>query len=101
MSTQEQSPTIGRIVHYVLEDQPSAGEERAAMIVRIWGPPETNPAVNLLVFADGANDYVGATRTGEQEDHQHYLGGSVLIWKTSRMRSDEKAPGTWHWPERT
>jgi hypothetical protein len=84
---------VGRIVHYVLEDGPNAGEDRPAMIVRVWNL-ETGYC-NLLVFLDGIND-------GHKIEYQ--AGGTIapMLWKTSRsFDSETKAPGTWHWPERT
>ncbi|MCL4553681.1 MAG: hypothetical protein M1565_00845 [Actinobacteria bacterium] len=84
--------TEGRIVHYVLEDGPNAGHDRAAMIVKVWNR-ETG-CCNLLVFLDGTND-------GHKIEYQ--AGGTIapLLWKTSRLYSaEEGARGTWHWPER-
>ena len=83
----EQVPSIGRLVHYVLEDGPSKGQHRPALIVRVWGDP-TNPEsyVNLQVFVDGTND-------------GPYANG--MAWRTS-VQPDHSAtpqPHTWHWPE--
>lgn len=33
----EQVPSIGRVVHYVLEAGPHQGERRPALIVQVWG----------------------------------------------------------------
>ena len=78
----KQTPSLGRMVHYVLPDGPNAGEHRPAVIVRVWG----SDAVNLQVFMDGGND--GAP----------YLAAG-LLWATSVKRSDTPTPRTWHWPE--
>ena len=74
----EQEPTIGRIVHYVLDDV--MDEHRPAIIVNVWG----DTVVNLQVFTDGQNDTQDRT-----------------FWKSSVDYDEEfKEPGTWHWPER-
>ena len=66
-----QMPSIGRIVHYVLED----GTHTAAIITAVWG----KECINLTAFP--AN-----------ECH--------LITVTSRMLDEEtKNRFTWHWPE--
>ena len=71
----EQVPSIGRIVHYILDEGPHAGEHRPAIIVQIWG---TTPsaAVNLQVFTDSENDFPGPN-----------AGSSGMLWKTSVSRA--------------
>lgn len=80
------TPTIGRIVHYMLsaldaaainsgagrKNQANEGDVYPAMIVRVWG--EGGSSVQLQVFYDGAGSY----------------------WATSR--SEGEGPGTWAWP---
>jgi hypothetical protein len=96
---------VGRIVHYVLEGRPGLdaptreGQERPAIVVRDW--QQENGLVNLQVFTDGWNDDFKDThlvRIGEQDAvviiHQN------SIWRTSVHYSEDKEPGTWHWPER-
>lgn len=83
----EQVPSIGRIVHYVLDAGPKQGEHRAAVIVRVWGDKPTS-AVNLLVFVDGSNDY-----------YRNQGPEPLIIWRTSKIRSDDFGLDTWHWPE--
>lgn len=81
--------TEGRIVHYVMEDGPSKGEVRPAIVVRVWrdrGQAQANGCCQLQVFTDGGND-------GPQ-----FAGG--IIWRTSRLYDEAGAPGTWHWPTR-
>lgn len=86
----------GRIVHYVyssgdLDDQHQHLEHRAAIVVNAWASLGRDDGyANLTVFMDGRNDSV---------DGQ---GSSIgpLLHVTSRVYSDEKEPGTWHWPER-
>lgn len=81
--------TEGRIVHYVLPDGRSAGQIRPAIVVRVWR--DVSPDLiaqgysNLQVFIDGTNDYPNAAN-------------SNAIWATSKVYSEDKELGTWHWP---
>lgn len=79
------TPTIGRIVHYVLAN----GEHRPGIIVRTW--PTDDEKVNLQLFVDGSNDCAA-------EPQANYSTG--VIWKTSAPHDEEKKPNSWHWPER-
>lgn len=89
--------TIGRLVHYVLPDGRSEGQERPALIVRVWRARDEKTGklldptppfpIQLQVFFDGENDYntsIAAT-----------IG---MLWKSSVPYSEEMKPGTWHWP---
>lgn len=93
-------PTIGRLVHYVLEHGPAKGEHRPALIVA--GPWGEDGTANLQVFLD--TDELGrhndAPSTWPEEYRPDGLAGLQLFWATSRQFDAEKAPGTWHWPER-
>lgn len=89
-----QIPSPGRIVHYVLPDGNYPGEHRPAIIVKVWndkdGNPQPDSLVNLQVFTDSVNDFITA-----------HPGGSGIMWRTSvHNDEDEKALGTFHWPER-
>jgi hypothetical protein len=81
-------PSVGRIVHLVLDGGPHKSEHRPAIITKIW--PEYNGIqhVQLQVFTDGSND-------GEA-----YRSG--ICWATSVHYADpsENKPYSWHWPER-
>lgn len=81
-----QPPTVGRIVHYVLErPEPRPPIVRPAIIVHVWpGTTTQDGLVQLQVFTDCSNDGF-ATGTA---------------WKTSVLYDEEKKPGTWHWPPR-
>ena len=88
-----QPPSIGRIVHYILESGPKAGEHRPAIIVNVWQTgekPLLGNAVQLQVFTDSSIE----------ESFNDCL--PPVMWKTSRSYADpaEQAPGTWHWPDR-
>lgn len=85
----EQVPSVGRVVHYVLPDGRSAGEHRAAIIVRVWDPvPKPDSIVQLHVFIDGSNDYADADVR------------SSTLWVTSvEFDPTGQKPRTWHWPE--
>jgi hypothetical protein len=78
-------PSVGRTVHYVLNEGPSKGEHRPAVIVRVWDKePTEKSVVQLQVFTDGSND-----------------GFENVIWRTSVPQdAADKLPGTWHEPER-
>lgn len=87
-------PTVGRIVHYVLNEAeaellraahepaigrtlntPRAGQPYPAMVTAVFGPA----TVNLVVRLDGAAEW----------------------WATSRLLADdEHTAGRWHWPPR-
>lgn len=84
----EQVPSVGRVVHYVLEVGPHQGDHRPAIIVNVW----SRDLVNLQVFTDGGNDV--------SPSHDHRGPESMTLWRTSRPHDEEtKALGTWHWPE--
>lgn len=75
--------TMGRIVRYVLpEDSQSAGQERPAIIVRVW----SETCVNLQVFTDCENDGPG------------YASG--LVHKSSVQFDADDRLGSCHWPEK-
>lgn len=76
------APIVGEIVHYVLEEGRSVGEDRPAIIVRIWDPVNNPWYVNLQVITDDSND-----------------GLPAVVWKTSRIHSHKHELGTWHFPE--
>jgi len=81
----------GDIVDYVLSSGRSKGQERPAIVVRLWGEPTADytPAAQLQVFTDSTNDF----------EHGH-PDGNGLLWATSVSHDEaEKKPGTWHWPE--
>lgn len=83
------TPTVGRILHYTLNDHDAEvinsrrvddptvgntvhpGEDYPALVVRVW-----DPSVNLQVLLDGRDSH----------------------WATSRLEGDE--PGQWRWPPR-
>lgn len=74
-----QPVSVGRIVHYVMQD----GQHRPAIVVRLWPSPTADPVVNLQVFTDGDNDHL-----------------ENVVWRTSVLHSADPKPGTWHWPEK-
>jgi hypothetical protein len=91
------TPTVGRIVHYVLDSGRSAGDHRPAIIVRVWGedqvaagtlPESALGTVQLQVFTDSSED-------GKFNDEL-----PQVMWKTSVMHDESGQRGSWHWPER-
>lgn len=88
---QQQVPSIGRIVHYILPAGPKKGEHRAAIVVRVW----SDECVNLRVFLDGSNDYA-------HEHLPHYntvLSGDLWVTSANHAGGEKHEFGTWHWPE--
>lgn len=77
VSRSNMKPTIGRIVHFVLDPTKSP---IAAIIVAVW----TDTCVNLRIFQDGSN-----TQPNQWDE-----------WQTSKTFDDSVTPasGTWHWP---
>lgn len=77
--------SIGRMVHYVpteADNYQASGNKAgvmAAVIVATWEeiPAYVDSQVNLKLFTDGIVD----------------------LWRTSVPYSEDKMPGTWHWPE--
>ncbi len=107
-----EGPNQGRMVRYVLASGRSAGQSRPAMVVRDWSE-KGNGCVNIQVFLDGSND-AGAEGTadifptpahivvdvGQGTPHGHSFCSytPLTVWVTSANYSEEKTPGTWHWP---
>jgi hypothetical protein len=84
----DQIPSIGRSVHFVLDSGPNKGEHRPAVIVKTWGDLPTS-AVNLQVFTD----------SNPLETSNDCL--PPVLWKTSVVQDPTgKKPYSWHWPER-
>ena len=83
----------GRIVHYVLENGPSRGEHRPAIIVKVWEAHREQGTINLQVFTDGNNDV-------DPREPQSVSYGKGIAWATSVPYSEEPKPRTWHWIER-
>lgn len=80
MPTIEFKPSVGTIVHYVMEEGRNAGEDRPAIIVRLWTDQEPFTA-QLQVFTDDMNDD---------------FPSKPVIWKTSRCHSHKHELGTYH-----
>jgi predicted metal-dependent peptidase len=73
---------VGKIVGYVMDQGPSAGDTRPAMIIRDWNTEDG--LVNLLVFTDGYNDF----------PHE---GKPVTLWETSVVYDPTgKLLDSWH-----
>lgn len=83
-------PTIGRIVHFVLQHGASAGQHRPAIIVKAW--PMNAELVNLQVFTDGMDD--------NQKDRTGMNQPPNMMWLKNVRHSAEHENGTWHtWEE--
>lgn len=79
--------TEGRIVHYVMDEGQFKGEHRPAIVVNAFGGGGYGGEgrVNMLVFLDAQNDG---------------LKGAHTLDKYSVRYSEDREPGTWHWPAR-
>lgn len=86
--------TIGRTVNYVLKD----GQVRPFLIVRVWGDNPFPGNVNGVLIFDGSND-AHVLPNAEMNPH-HNPAGNPQVWLTSVHYDANKAPFTWHWPER-
>ena len=83
----EQLPSVGRIVHYVAYGTPGgefpAGVCRAAIItevgIRLGDPAQLDPDHRIGLCA---------------------VNPSGLFFNQGIRYDADKAPGTWHWPER-
>lgn len=75
-------PTIGRLVHFVLNVGPNKGAHRAAIVVKVIN----DYTCSLQVFSDGTKS------EGDCAPNVFYKGSAI---------NDETGHslGTWHWPE--
>lgn len=82
------TPTVGRIVYYVVPAGPSLGQVRPATITRVWG----QDCVNLHVFHDSGD---GAWIDGQSRPAYEATPTSVV----HHQPGDGVPPelGTWHW----
>lgn len=87
----QQKPSIGRVVHYVLPKGPRAGEHRAAMITSGWDGPNQN----LTVWLDQPTDLPD----GVGGDGSWFLRAWSAPYGENQPDGTYE-PGTWHWPER-
>lgn len=76
----DQKPTVGRIIHYVMDSGNLPEEHRPAVVTAVAGPG----LLNLAVFLDGPNDGISPNPQ----------------WRENVAYSETKERGTWHWPER-
>jgi hypothetical protein len=80
---EEQRPSAGRIVHYVLIEGTHKGEHRPAIVVRCEDPDSRK--VDLQVFHMGVQDDITA---------------NPLIVFGVKYQPEGTDPRSWHWPER-
>ena len=76
----DQKPSVGRIVHYSSYGTPGGeytSQCRAAIVAEVGMVEGDDTMVNLVV-----------------------LNPSGLFFNVARQDEDDKAGGTWHWPER-
>lgn len=82
-------PSIGRIVHYV----DGSGKHVPAIIADV----ESQDKVSLAVFHPTANSI---TSGPDPCGNRHPVGSTLFIDSAFVKHDEEKAPKTWHWPER-
>lgn len=93
---EQQTPSVGRVVHYVAYGTPKgefpAGICRAATITEVYFGPGTELPAGVVVQlrGDGVCLSVGLCV-------QNPTG---LFFNRGIKYDPDKAPGTWHWPER-
>lgn len=88
-------PSLGRIVLYRMPD----GQDRPAMIVRVW----SDTCVNLQVFTDGENDAGNVLERMPGPFPGGRESTSLHVWRTSVMLAPagaEPPAFSWRWPER-
>lgn len=87
-------PTAGRIVFYVAPEHGGAVIRPAIIIApcneRFGVTSYTREECQLHVYWDGTND----DPTGSM------YRAAPNPWRTSVPHDENKAPGTWHWPQR-
>lgn len=87
--SEQQRPSVGRIVHYVSYGTPG-GEDtsqcRAAIVTELAHPDEDSDVVGLAVLAPTGTFFTRAPHD-EWDD-------------TDTVPGAEPQGGTWHWPER-
>lgn len=93
--TSMQTPSVGRIVHFVLDAEPFKktvwGQVRPAIIVKIDKLPDETWHIHLQVFIDGLND---------AERDAFGNNAPSTIWVPKAQYDEGQAAGTWHWPPR-
>lgn len=82
----QQVPSVGRIVHYVLEVNDGVPEHRPAIIVRVYPDPDgvihPGAAIVVHVHVDEADGL-----------------GALMVQRMPEYEPTGTLPGGWHWPE--
>lgn len=80
-------PALGSTVYFTLPAEWNhAGEQRPAVVTRVWSAT----TVNLLVFLDGDND----KRVGT---HDWETVPGYVLWETSVQLNENEIDGTWNY----
>ena len=92
--SRDQKPTVGRVVHYALDDLgPCAGEARRADIVKVYD----DGAVDLAV-TPALSDVTQAERDGWKRVAGTMRMAVPQFYVHSARFDPDGAPGTWRWP---
>lgn len=89
------TPTVGRMVHFVLDQGPFRGEHRPAIIVAVFRSGDEY-LCNLQVILDCNEHGYGNDSPATWEPPSQ----SPIYWATSRAHDHGHQYGTWHWPEK-
>lgn len=82
-------PSIGRIVHYV----DGSGKHVPAIVIDV----DSEGSVSLVVFHPTAKE---TTLAPDPCGTRRPVGSTLFIYSEFLKHDEEKAPKTWHWPER-
>ncbi|MDK1473598.1 hypothetical protein QNO07_09220 [Streptomyces sp. 549] len=100
----EQTPSVGRIVHYVSHDDK---ECRAAIVTELTGDPDHPKHVGLAVLNPTGPDFHrtvphhdGAETAGSPDCPDVGAHGSPFRYCACGWAEASPVVGTWHWPER-
>jgi|SRR5882724_587214 len=98
-------PTLGRIVHYVLNEQDAESINRRRTHARAHMHEHNLNATGVIVHvgneAHAGNIFpmmVVMSWPGDYVNGQVYLDGNDVYWATSKKEGD--GLGTFHWPPR-
>jgi hypothetical protein len=100
----DQKPSVSRVVHYVAYGTPGgefpAGICRAAIVTEVYTPTSMPVAIPIALPAAAVNDPELLQQELEKFVGLCVLNPTGLFFNRAIKFDPDKAPGTWHWPER-